>query len=614
MSICLCSESKSDNGDVMTSRDIENLSVDKVRIAATKTGYIDPCVSDNDREPFYDGQLYLYKNLEKTKDSLVGCAKVQIKGKIGLNTNKDESIKYPIKIVDLKAYAKSGVIFFVVSINEDKREAEQIYYSSLTPYRVNRILKNTTNTTSKNIAFKPFPEGTDEIIEILINFIKETQKQQSFMDKDYSIEELKEKGLFDGISFQYIGVGKIKDPYALLNGKGITLYAKLKNTDISVPVDYIESFDVASSSQDVDGKVSINNRVFYDKITVIREKDNFSIKINNFLSVKFEKALNGKTKQSITFTLCGDLDERLKQIEFLKSFVKYKEFQVDDKTIKATITEKDLKQIHYYDFDSYISDFNDFKYVLDKLSVSKKLDVGKCNQKELNNLRALVQGIKYDESIIIDKDINPISYIKVADINTLFAFQKIGEKEYRLKNFFNEKLNCVAGEDKEPISQFVILKEKDFLRADNINFEYMIEDIRNCPQSQAYYFNLNNLLLEMLKAYDKGSNAKLMEVINNVAEILVNDPELFDYDIARINQLQAIARQRKFTFEEKTFLYKIANLDEDAELNIMLKFCACVLLGENAKATEMFNILNGKTQEIMKDYPIMKFYNSDTVE
>ena len=527
-------------GDGMNSRDIENLSVDEVRKALTKTGFIDPCISDNDKEPFYDGSLYVYKNLNKTKDSLVGYAKAQVKGKTNIKHNKDGSVKYPIKITDLKAFEKSGVVFFVVSINKVKREAEQIFYSCLTPYRVKRILKNNTNKTSKNISFKPFPNDTDEIIEILINFIADKKRQYSFIDKDYTIEGLKEKGVLDSLSFQYIGVGKKKDAHSLLDGKDITIYAKIKNTDISVPVDFIEGFGISSSTYELDETVSVNNKEYYNKIILIIEKENYLIKVSDFLLVKYEASPNKKNNRLISFTLCGDLDQRIKQIEFLKDFVKYGEFKIGKRTIKEKLSQNNLKQLHYDDFDNYLKDFNDFKFVLNTLSVTKELDVSKCDQKEVNNLRALVKGIKLNEPITINDNIHPISYIKVADISLLLAFQQFEEDKYKIINFFGEKLDFVAGDNKEPVSQFVILTEKDFLKADNINYEFITNDIASCQKSKTYMVNLNNLLLEMLKAYDKKQSNDLLSLINSVDNILINEPQLFDNEIAKINDINTI--------------------------------------------------------------------------
>ena len=120
--------------------------------------------------------------------------------------------------------------------------------------------------------------------------------------------------------------------------------------------------------------------------------------------------------------------------------------------------------------------------------------------------------------------------------------------------------------------------------------------------------NLNNLLLEMLKAYDKNQNKDLLSLINSVDNIFINEPQLFDNEIAKINHIQTIARQRNLSFEEKSFLFQLINSKDNSEESKIEKFCACSLLGEHDKAKEYFEELDSNDKESLRNYPIMKFY------
>ena len=109
---------------------IETFSVNAVRDSIVMTDYLDQFIADNDKEPSWDGFVYIYKEKEKKKDQLKGRIPVQVKG-----TEKDdlskEAIAFPIAIADLNNYLNDGgVMFFVVYIGHGGL-MKQIYYVAL---------------------------------------------------------------------------------------------------------------------------------------------------------------------------------------------------------------------------------------------------------------------------------------------------------------------------------------------------------------------------------------------------------------------------------------------------------------------------------------------------
>ena len=66
----------------MDSKAIETISVNAVRNSVVMSELLDQFIPDNDKEPSWDGCVYIYGDKSKKKSSLKGRMPVQIKGKI----------------------------------------------------------------------------------------------------------------------------------------------------------------------------------------------------------------------------------------------------------------------------------------------------------------------------------------------------------------------------------------------------------------------------------------------------------------------------------------------------------------------------------------------------
>lgn len=79
----------------MTPKDIEEGAILSLKKYIQGSDVISQHISDNDKEPFWDGHLYLYAKDDKVKDSFIGRVPVQLKGK-ELKTFKRTKFKYNI--------------------------------------------------------------------------------------------------------------------------------------------------------------------------------------------------------------------------------------------------------------------------------------------------------------------------------------------------------------------------------------------------------------------------------------------------------------------------------------------------------------------------------------
>jgi hypothetical protein len=136
----------------MNAKAIETLSINAVRDSIVVSDFLDQYIADNDKEPSWDGSVYIYNDRSKKKSELAGRVSVQVKGITCDDFSKSE-ISHPVNIDDMNNYLNDGgVIYFVVYISTDGVN-KKIYYQTLTPVKLKSYIseiKKTDNKKTKN--------------------------------------------------------------------------------------------------------------------------------------------------------------------------------------------------------------------------------------------------------------------------------------------------------------------------------------------------------------------------------------------------------------------------------------------------------------------------------
>lgn len=180
---------------------IESMAVSAVQNAISKTDYLGEQISKGDKEPSWDGSIYVYNAPADNhkKEDYRATVPVQVKGK-KMNDHSAEKIQYRVSVVDLKNYKIiGGTMFFVVYISSSGET--KIYYNSLLPFELNKILKNIGDRKSVSIEFTAFPTDKTEITNLVMNFARDKDKQALLRNGEYDLERAKKE--FDLRKFQY---------------------------------------------------------------------------------------------------------------------------------------------------------------------------------------------------------------------------------------------------------------------------------------------------------------------------------------------------------------------------------------------------------------------------
>ena len=282
------------------------------------TKKLSPYISENDKEPSWDGNIYIYGEENFSKENLLGRVPVQVKGKQEKSKNlKKEKISYPVETVDLKNYLNDGgVIFFVILIDEENLKKRKIYYADLTPVRLKIELEKSKNQITKSIKFKEFSSDNQRKVCILLNCLENLKKQASFSDIPLlTIDELNKNNI-ERIEIPFVSTKEEIPQKALLNSD-IYLYARLKNSPIFQPVKVL--IDELETHEKQKADISIDSKKYYSSIEIIRKKDSTEFIIGESFSVTITEnkkiaQLNYKNSDKIRI-LANDLEFMIHQIE-----------------------------------------------------------------------------------------------------------------------------------------------------------------------------------------------------------------------------------------------------------------------------------------------------------
>lgn len=601
--------------------DYEQIGTTAVINAVSKTDRLKAFVNSNDKEPSFDGAIYIYDNKIYKKDNLKRVA-IQVKGK-GVKAKPKSSINYPISVTDLENFMRNGgVLFFVVYIDKDSGDTKQIYYTSLLPIRIKEILKlNTDGKKSINIKFKTLPKRKEDLVEIFLNFYSQAQKQISFVDKDIpTIDELKDKGVLESLTFSFIsadGNNEISNVPKKLNGKDLYLYANVKDNVLPVPIQCYADVDEIQMSCKNDVVISVKGTKYYDGIlkTITEEEIYYQMGQSTSLIVpNVDGTNNDKINIKLTIKLRGTLKQRIKDLEFLIAMFKEKAFEMDGIVFSADFPQEELKKLNAESYPILLEKYKLAQKVLEKLSVKKDVNIDDFTDEDFNKLSSLIEAVENGAPITnVTGDLPRIVNYIFGGIRLTMLCKKVSDGSYKVADFFTENVDvCLKTENGEslPVSQFSVLKVDDFLSVDNINYDNVVADFKKFTPHQFSVENTNFVMLEMLKAYDKKKNDELLQAAKELTKWLLNQTEFLPKEISQINYLQIIRRERELTYQEKQELNSIVANAEDAGY----KIGALILLNEFDETKKLLEELPDERRKEFSEYPVYKFYKKNTEE
>ena len=591
----------------MDRKAIETISVNAVRDSVVVSDFLDQFIADNDKEPTWDGFVYIYSDRSKKKEKLKGRLPVQIKGTENDDFSKEE-ISFPVSTTDLNNYLyDGGAVFFVVYIGHNGL-ARQIYYAELPPIKLRIYLADAKGQKSKNIKLKRFPTEPNEKAMIFFQCLENCQKQASFSSAQLlSLEELERQGVLEGITVPVSTVGGIDPKTALLKNE-VYIYAKIKGSAIPQP---IEAIPQRMSTHEIrDAQIFVGERLFYSTVKIIQDAMSTTTVLGESFSMKTSKA---DTTVKINYGNSDKLRTLIVDLDFFLSYIEVGSFQWNGVDFPFDYQSADFSNFKLDEAKSRLEYTKKIVALLDLLGCKKDLSIKSLTDKDWKHIGYLVTAFVDKEPVEhLRTNLPPIMTMGVGELKFIVCLQKIEGKDgtYNIFDFFKTEMSLVyeneVGE-KLPISQYAILHADDLIKADNIRYDVLLPSFQNIEQHEETITRANFFLLELLEAYDKAnSRTEFLSVARSFSDwIFDSNDETLSYDAKLLNKLQIAKRERALTIDEVKELFRVIETPGVRE-DVLVG--AYLLLDQQTAAELHFEKIDKQLQEEFKKYPIFHFW------
>lgn len=591
----------------MNSNAIETLAVDAVKSSIVMSEYLDQCIPDKDKEPFWDGAIHVYNNKNHCKKSFRGRLPVQVKGTQNNNHSKKE-ISFSVSVVDLKGYLDDGgAMYFVVYISHDGRK-NKIYYLELTPIRIRFILNSANAKKKVSLKFKEFPTDDNRKATVVMNCLDNCRRQSSFSNaKLYTIEELQSQGILESLSMHLSGIRINDDPQMAFINNDVYLYANVKGSAIPQPIEVLPKN--LHTSETIDCSVTIEGKEYYSQIKIIKSLTDTTY----ILGDSFKITQNNETKKvNYSYSSSDYLQVIAKDLEFMLAYIDAGYFEIQGKKFPfnkktATFSNFDMETQR-----KNLKTIKELTQVLDCLGCKKMLQISSMGVNDNANLSLLKIAFIDNKPVSgLVENIPTINRVTIGNINLILLFSPKEDEPttYLIRDFFATdilvKYKSKKGDDL-PVSQYGLLTVEDFVKADNLKYDIILPSFQRIEKHEETFERANWLLLDLLSAYDQTKKIELLNTAKDFSEwILTSTEEEMPYNIKMLNHLQIIKRLRPFNEAEKQTIFKIV---EDDHCSPSALVGAYILLEQYVSAEIHFNSMPSAEQEEFKNYPIYNLW------
>lgn len=553
-------------------------------------------INDNDKEPSWDGFIYLYKSDDMKAENIKHRIPVQVKGKNQENLLKKQRISYPVEYKHLRNYYKDGGAFYVVVAISDDRRKTTIFYNALTTVKLNALLKNSEKKKpdqTKNVVLERLKNDDDKLLfKVLSQFGFDREQQGSgegeIIEKVINIDVINK---VDSIRVTSYLTTNEEEILKMVSSGELCLYGYRSDVDMWFPFDLEQQKDMRLKKVlQIDKTLGIDRQVYYNNYLVEREysKDPI-IRVSENLTIDL---LGGK----LNFNMHGNIKSLKRDVDFLYAILNGNTFWMDNKQV-SEYTDVKLPA----DLKANMEMITDFYNALEEIEFSCDKRTDEFNE---NNWKAVTKLINvYHRKIKLKEDdksewyiwwwdekIIPILIVKDENDKTQIV-NWIGKEGYAV---FTERET--GGQSRLP--KGLLFKRDIWERLYDVDEEILLRDIEKSDYSERTLNDLYMFFVEILAAYDITRNEKYFDMAQLLSNKLLQVDENNEYGI--INKLQLLKRKRELSEDEISVLEKLEENTNDS----MVRSAVNILLENKHNAKKLVNQLSEEDQATFKQFPI----------
>lgn len=548
---------------------------------------IRPEIKDNDKYPFWDGELLLYKNND-WDGSLDFRIPIQVKS---THANKNLG-EYRIDKEDLLQYRKEGGILFIVvdTFNND------IYARSLLLADINSIL-NSADNKSYSVKMNLVNEG--DFFEQEINKYKIHHKLQFSIIDHNKIESI----LYDKKFEKVVFASRIED---FLN-ENQYIYAKSEYGGYN----YVGMLQVDAITGSVPVSITVGKVEYFNKVIKIIKKDDFYYKLGESFILK----KNGGIQIDFNLDNLSILDA-YNDAKFLRKILKIKKYSINDRFFNINfpkLSDEELKKL-IMKYDEFIKTLSVIMKKMKKMRINfvdKKYNELKKFEVDINKVYDLITNDKILKRFPNREEESFLVCFDIFNEKKLIFYVKKEDELYKPYDFLNNNLTVVAltlniNDKKAIMSRFTTIDEEIICHL-NINKSDMLNELKSITVISETVHSISMLMLKFINIYDICGNKDFLYYAKFVNERLKKESKDYGEYEYIINKYQILLREKNLNNEQ---LKEVLKLKLKYSQDLLVQ-CACNLLTNNELEFNLiFKKLEKKDRELFMTWPIYKLYKT----
>lgn len=597
--------------DAIDTKAIEEKALNHFKSFIEDSKVISQFIADNDKEPCWDGHLYLYADGIRDKEHLQGRVSIQIKGtEVGRFVTK--KWKFKIEKADLKAYLEEPTFFIVCQVKKDSKE-RMLFYRELLPDLVNKLLRDMGKNATRMTLFHPLTEDLKEFEDQLMVFLSNSKKMISFAhSKLLSVEEALKKGVKE---FSFIAPSKYVDRLQLmkyLSTHSSYIYAKIsKELDVDMPLSNGPGRFIFQ--RDDDGEVRVGDKVYFKGYHNEIKDGRIIIKIGNVMTINMPMDNTDVEQATVKLTTKAKyLKESINEAEFGVALNDTGALSVGMLNLQMKVHEKEYVE----ELRQKLIRWKELDNVLEKLHVTNPFDLTAITDDQGKLIDLLIETVGNGNMVNLPGQETTLLLLEIGNIKLLLWCAVGKDGMCAIGDFFDRSIRIaykISEDETINVSPYSYLQlDKLWEKVDNIDFDNIISSAEEAARQHEYCYMMSNYdVLAMITAADAlektdvERSKKLLEEALKLDEWLIGkEPKDEMRPLHIINKMQIMKRQRELTADERQTLEDMLN-DEFAW--DMVKAGVYLLLDRQEEFQQLFETMQEDEKKSVKEFPIWRF-------
>ena len=597
--------------EAIDTKAIEEKALNHFKSFIENSKVISQFITDNDKEPCWDGQLYLYADGIRDKEHLQGRVPVQIKGtEVGCFVTK--KWKYKLEKADLKAYLEEPTFFIVCQVKKDSKE-RMLFFRELLPDLVNKLLRDMGKNATRMTLFHPLTDDLKEFEDQLMVFLSNSKKMISFAHSNLlSMKEALKKGIKD---FSFIAPSKYADRLQLmkyLSTHSSYIYAKIsKELDVDMPLSNGPGRFIFQ--RDDDGEVRVGDKVYFKGYHNEIKDGRIIIKIGNVMTINMSMDNTDMGQATVKLTTTAKyLKESINEAEFGVALNDTGVLSVGMLDLQMKVHEKEYVE----ELRQKLIRWKELDNVLDKLHVTKPFDLTTITDGQGKLIDLLIETVGKGNMVNLPGQEATLLLWEIGNIELLLWCAVGKDGMCAIGDFFDMSIRIaykISEDETINVSPYSYLQlDKLWEKVDNVDFDNIIASAEEAARQHEYCYMMSNYdVLAMITAADAlektdiERSKKLLEKALELNEWLIEkEPKDEMRPLHIINKMQIMKRQRELTADECQIL---ENMLDDEFAKDMVKAGVYLLLDRKEDFQQLFEMMQEDEKKSMKEFPIWRF-------